>query len=34
MGREQKSNKETKKKSVLTTKEKKAIKNAKKAAKR
>jgi hypothetical protein len=34
MGREQKSNKETKKKPALTSKEKKAAKNAKKAAKR
>jgi hypothetical protein len=34
MGKEQKSNKETKKKAALTPKEKKAAKNAKKAAKR
>jgi hypothetical protein len=34
MGKEQKSNKETKKKPALTSKEKKAAKNAKKAVKR
>ena len=34
MGREQKSNKETKKNPALTSKEKKAAKNVKKAAKR
>jgi hypothetical protein len=34
MGKEQKSNKETKKKAALTPKEKKAAKNARKAAKR
>ncbi len=33
MGKEQKSNKETKKKAVLTPKEKKAAKQAKKTAK-
>jgi hypothetical protein len=34
MGKEQKSNKEAKKKAALTPKEKKAAKNAKKAARR